>query len=70
MIRWLVLWHLRRSQAKLQAEIDWLRDTIWTDQIRLEALEVRERAVQAELWVAESPRSLLSGRDSGLTSRG
>jgi hypothetical protein len=59
MMRWLVVWRLRRAQRRLQSEIDWLRDTIWTDQTRLAALEVRERAVQAELWCAESPRSLL-----------
>ena len=71
MIRWLLLWHLRRSQAKLQAEIDWVRDTIWSEQIRLEALESRERAVQAELWIAESPRFLLSRQpNAGLSSRG
>jgi len=71
MIRWLAAWRLRRAQVKLQREIDWLRDTIWTDQIRLSALEVRERAVQAELWIAESPRSLLSRRpNAGLSSRG
>ena len=68
MIRWLRCWRLRRAQAKLQAEIDWLRDTIWTDQIRLNELEARERAVQAELWIAESPRSLLP--DSGISQRG
>ena len=70
MIRWLVCWRLRRAQARLQAEIDWLRDTIWTDQHRLAALEVRERAVQAELWAVESPQSLLTDRDSGLSPRG
>ena len=71
MIRWLVCWRLRRAQARLQAEIDWLRDTIWTDQIRLADLEVKERAVQAELWIAETPRSLLSRQPTaGLSSRG
>ena len=70
MIRWLVVWRLRRAQAKLRAEIDWIRETIWTDQIRLTALEGKERAVQAELWCVESPRALLSDRDSGLSPRG
>ena len=70
-MRMLKACRLRRAQAKLQAEIDWLRDTIWTDTIRLEALEVRERAVQAELWCVESPRTLLrTDRDSGLSPRG
>lgn len=71
MIRWLLCWRLRRAQARLRSEIDWLRDMIWTDQIRLEALEVRERAVQAELWCVESPRDLLSRQpNAGLSSRG
>lgn len=68
MIRWLVCWRLRRVQAKLQSEINWLRDQIWTDTAQLAVLEVRERSVQAELWCAESPRSLLSDRDPGLSS--
>lgn len=71
MIRTFTLWRLRRAQSKLQAEIQWLRDQIWTDQNRLTALEGRERAVQAELWIAESPQSLLSGRpNAGVSSRG
>lgn len=71
MIRWLVCWRLRRAQSKLQSEIQWLRDQIWTDQNRLISLEGRERAVQAELWCAETPQSLLSNdRDSGLSPRG
>ena len=70
MMRWLKLWRLRRAQAKLQAEIQWLRDTIYTDTARLVEVEKRERAVQAELWCVESPRALLSDRDSGLSPRG
>lgn len=72
MIRWLLCWRLRRTQARLQAEIDWLRDTIWTDQIRLEAIEVRERAVQAELWIAETPQASIGPRppDEGFLYRG
>lgn len=70
MLRLVNLWRLRRAQSRLQAGICWIRDTIWTDQIRLSVLEKRERAVQAELWIAESPWSLLSDRDSGLSPRG
>jgi len=71
MIRWLLVWRLRRVQSQLRSEIQWLRQTVWFHQIRLEALEKRERAVQAELWITESPRSLLPRRaDSGLSSRG
>ena len=70
MIRWLAVWRLRRAQAKLQSEIQWLRDVIWSEQARLDKLEKRERAVQAELWCVESPRALLSDRDSGLSARG
>ena len=56
---WLVVWRLRRARVKLQSEIDWIRETIWTDQIRLTALEAKARQVQAELWIAESPENLL-----------
>ena len=71
MFRLLTLWRLRRAQARLRSEIDWLRDAVWTHQIRIEALEKRERAVQAELWCAEAPRALLPRRaGSGLSSRG
>ncbi len=71
MIRWLLCWRLRRAQARAKSEIDWIRETIWSHQIRLEALEKRERAIQAELWIAESPQSLLSGRpNAGVSSRG
>lgn len=69
-MRWLMLWRLRRAHSRLQSEIIWLRDTIWTDSNRLLQLEQRERSVQAELWCAESPRALVSDRDSGLFPRG
>lgn len=68
MFRLLTVWRLRRAQARLQSEIDWIRQTIYAHQFRLAALEARERAVQGELWVVESPRSLLP--DSGISQRG
>ena len=71
MMRWLLVWRLRRARDRLRSEIDWLRDAIWTHQIRLDRLEKRERAVQAELWAEESPRALLPRRaDSGLSMEG
>lgn len=59
MIRWLLVWRLRRALRRLQAEIQWLRDEIWTTQDRLTKVEAAARMVQADLWIAESPRSLL-----------
>lgn len=71
MIRWWRVWRLRRMLDRLQGEGDWLRDAIWTHQTRLSAIEARARAVQAELWIEESPRSLLPRRaDSGLSMEG
>jgi len=71
MIRWLLVWRLRRNQARLRSEIQWLRDEIWSSQARLEKVEALERAVQADIWIAESPRSLLGPiqPDAGLSPR-
>lgn len=65
MFRLLTVWRLRRAQAKLVSEINCIRQTIYAHQFRLAKLEDRERAVQAELWAVESPRSLLP--DSGVS---
>lgn len=71
MIRWFVVWRLRRAQSALQQEIDWLRETVAHGQVRLDQLENRERAVQAKLWGAQSAHSLLPRRaDSGISSKG
>ena len=59
MIRWLLVWRLRRIQARLQSEIQWLRDELWSTRARLEKVEELERKVQANIWIAESPRYLL-----------
>lgn len=59
MMRWLMVWRLRRVQARLQSEIQWLRDELWSTQARLKKVEALERAVQADLWIAYSPRYLL-----------
>ena len=68
MFRLLTLWRLRRARVRLRSEIDWLRKSVWRYQIRLDLLEKRGRVVQADLWIAESPRSLLP--DSGISQRG
>ncbi len=68
MFRLLTVWRLRRAQARLRSEIDWIQQTVVAHQFRLDLLEKRERAIQAELWGAESPRSLLP--DSGISQRG
>lgn len=68
MMRLIVVWRLRRAQARLRSEIDWIQQTVVAHQFRLDALVRRERAVQAELWAVESPRSLLP--DSGISQRG
>jgi len=71
MIRWLMIWHLRRRRDKLAADVEWIRDTIWSAQAQLERVERALRAAQADLWIAESPRSLLdpSRTASGLLPR-
>lgn len=71
MRRWLTVWRLRRVQARLQSEIQWLRDELWSTQARLKKVEALERSVQADLWIAYSPRYLLDPNRtvSGATSR-
>ena len=59
MIRWLILWRLRRRRDKLQADVDWIRDTVYSAQAQLERAESAFNAAQADVWIAESPRSLL-----------
>ena len=59
MIRWFMLWRARRARDKLSANVDWIRDGIWSAQLELERRESALRAAQAEVWILESPRNLL-----------
>jgi len=72
MMRWLVVWHLRRRRDSLSDRVDWIRDCVWSAQVALERAEADLRKAQARLWCAESPRRLLDpGRtESGVSSMG
>jgi len=71
MIRWFMLWRARRQRDKLSAEVDWIRDGIWSAQLELDRKESALRAAQAEVWILESPVNLLdpSRTASGLLPR-
>ena len=72
MMRWLVVWHLRRRRDALTDRVDWIRDCVWSAQAALETAEADLRKVQARLWCVEEPCTLLHrGRaDAGVSSRG
>jgi len=71
MRRWLAVLILRRRRDYLEERVDWIRQMLWSGQSSLESTEQQLRAVQARLWAAESPRSLISGRaDPGISQRG
>ncbi len=59
MMRWLVVWHLRRKRDRLSDHVDWVRDCVWSAQAALEQAEADLREAQARLWCAESPKKLL-----------
>ena len=59
MMRWFVLWRARRQRDKLSADVDWIRDGIWSAQLELDRKESALRAAQAEVWILESPVNLL-----------
>ena len=59
MIRWFMLWRARRARDKLSADVDWIRDGIWSAQLELDRKDSALRAAQAEVWILESPRNLL-----------
>ena len=65
MMRWLVVWHLRRRRDSLSDRVDWIRDCVWSAQVALDQAESELRETQARLWCAESPRRLL---DPGRTA--
>ena len=71
MMRWFVLWRARRQRDKLSADVDWIRDGIWSAQLEFDRKESALRAAQAEVWILESPRNLLdpSRTASGLLPR-
>ena len=49
MIRWFMLWRARRQRDKLSADVDWIRDGIWSAQLELDRKESALRAAQAEV---------------------
>ena len=59
MIRWFMLWRARRQRDKLSADVDWIRDGIWSAQLELNRKESALMAAQAEVWILESTVNLL-----------
>lgn len=50
MMRWLVLWNLRRRRDSLSDRVDWIRDCVWSAQVALGEAEAKLREAQARLW--------------------
>lgn len=69
MMRWLVVWHLRRRRDALTERVEWIRDCVWSAQAALELAEKDLREAQARLWCAEAPRTLLD-RDRSVSGAG
>lgn len=59
MIRWLVVWRLRRARDRLSDRVEWLRDCEWSARIAKDQAEDRLREAQARLWCVEAPQKLL-----------
>lgn len=59
MKRFLVRWAARRAHRLVLFEMDWIRQTMVSDQARLTLLEDWERKLQGRVVAAESARSLL-----------